>query len=93
MTLNRNKATDRANTREVLLKGGVEPEIMPNWLGHRFGAAIIDSMLIKESAVVDVAIKSNRTEQSVRSHMFHLRDEHGLMIDEDNGRYVFRLIP
>jgi hypothetical protein len=88
MSFNRNKDEDRYNTRQMVNK---DPENFSekNWLGHSGAAAKIDVMLLKGENF-DKLLTSGRKPNAVRSHLNHLKTDHGLGIEKnDDGIYIF----
>jgi hypothetical protein len=59
-----------------------------NWLDHAGAAAKIDKMLLR-GATMDELLTSGRSLSSVRSHLNHLKSDHGLSISNNNGVYRF----
>jgi hypothetical protein len=62
-----------------------------SWLGHIKGARLLDIQLLNASTMRELMAVSGRTELSVISHFYHLRDKHGLEIIEQDGRYRLRV--
>jgi hypothetical protein len=62
-----------------------------SWLGHIKGARLLDIQLLNESTMYELMAVSGRTELSVVSHFYHLRDKHGLEVIEKDGRYRLRV--
>ena len=87
MSFNRNKAQDRFNTRQIL-KNPSEAFGEKNWLDHSGAAAKIDQMIL-EGATFERILTSGRKPNAARSHLNHLKAEHGLPIDIINGVYRF----
>lgn len=58
-----------------------------SWLGHIKGARLLDIQLLRASTMRELMAASGRTELSVVSHFYHLRDKHGLEVVETNGLY------
>jgi hypothetical protein len=88
MSINRNKDEDRYNTSQMLNK---DPEDFSgkNWLGHSGAAAKIDVMLLQGGSFEDL-LTSGRKPNAVRSHLNHLKADHGLVIGKnDEGIYIF----
>jgi hypothetical protein len=88
MSFNRNKDEDRYNTRQMVNK---DPEnfSQKNWLGHSGAAAKIDTMLLKGGRFEELCT-SGRKPNAVRSHLNHLKTDHGLSIEKnDDDVYVF----
>jgi len=88
MSFNRNKDEDRYNTRQMVNK---DPENFSkkNWLGHSGAAAKIDTMLLKGGSFEELCT-SGRKPNAVRSHLNHLKTDHGLSIEKnDDDVYVF----
>ena len=86
---------DQSMTRELLAKladGQIHPYDADDargrsWLGHTKGARLLDIQLLQPSTMDELMAHSGRTEPGVISHFYHLRDEHGLEVVENNGRY------
>jgi hypothetical protein len=88
MSFNRNKDEDRYNTRQMVNK---DPEnfLKKNWLGHSGAAAKIDTMLL-QGGNFEQLCTSGRKPNAVRSHLNHLKADHGLEIGKtDEGIYIF----
>jgi hypothetical protein len=90
MSFNRNKDEDRYNTRQMVNK---EPDNFSknNWLGHSNSKAAgkIDFMLLKGENF-DKLLTSGRKPNAVRSHLNHLKTDHGLEIEKNaDGIYIF----
>lgn len=62
-----------------------------SWLGHIKGARLLDIQLLQPSTMRELMAASGRTELSVISHFYHLRDKHGLEVIEKDGRYRLRV--
>lgn len=60
-------------------------QAQPNWLGHRGGAAAIDTLLLNGATLE--ALEFHRG--AIQEHLRHLRVEHGLTISEDGGIFRF----
>ena len=58
-----------------------------SWLGHSRGARQLDIQLLQSSTMKELMAVSGRTQLSVISHFYHLRDKHGLEVIETNGLY------
>ena len=80
MSRNRNLAKDRAETAR-LIQSPNRSHTTPNWLGHRGGAGKIDNRLL------DGATRSelDKLRGAVEQHLKHLRDSHGLHVEEPHG--------
>jgi len=81
MTINRNIHEDRRKTAERIVdRSKHEVRDGKNWLGHReySGAACIDEKLL-DGASLDELLKCRG---AVEEHIFHLKNEHGLLIIE-----------
>ncbi len=99
MSRNRDKELDIENTKGKLKNLPVPTNGKKNWLGHSGGGAVIDEMLLKGVTLQDLARrqkqliqeegKGRKDEKSVRSHIDHLRDAHGLLISKIEGVYMF----
>jgi hypothetical protein len=62
-----------------------------SWLGHIKGARLLDIHLLKASTMRELMAESGRTELSVVSHFYHLRDKHGLEVIHKDGLYQLRV--
>ena len=86
---------DQSVTRELLarLSEGQDPPDHcddargRSWLGHTKGARLLDLRLLQPATMQELMAYSGRTEPGVISHFYHLRDEHGLEVLEQQGRY------
>lgn len=90
MSFNRNKVEDNKNTEQVIfgnssLSKGVGKK---NWLDHSGACEKIDEMLIR-GANFNQLLTSGRKESAVRSHLNHLKSDHGLPISNSGGIYKF----
>ena len=86
MSNNRNKHTDRINTRELIgQKYTTEEE--KNWLSHKndSGAGNIDRLLLIGATIDEL----EKYRSSVKEHLYHLKDEHGLTIEKYGDKYKF----
>ena len=88
MSFNRNKAHDRFNTRQMLKSPHSEDFGEKNWLDHGGAAGKIDQMLI-DGASFEKILSSGRKPNAARSHLNHLKSEHGLPIEKIDGVYRF----
>ena len=91
MTSNRNHYADQQATNVALAEGpeGPSAQARPNWLGHTKGSANIDALLLTGSMVV--VMGQHRSHKGVRDHIRHLRIEHGLIVNEQQGLFNFGL--
>lgn len=62
-----------------------------SWLGHIKGARALDIQLLRASTMRELMAASGRTELSVVSHFYHLRDKHGLEVIHKDGLYQLRV--
>jgi hypothetical protein len=94
MSSNRDVDHDRAVTQEVLdghhkVADGSTNSLghETNWLGHELGsgAARIDELLLTGATMSQMA----EARGAVKEHLRHLREEHGLPIIEEGGRWRF----
>lgn len=88
MSIDRNKVEDRKNTEQVIFHGASISKGLKNWLDHDGAGRKIDEMLIK-GASTEQLLTSGRKLSSVRSHLGHLKSEHGLPISNNGGIYKF----
>lgn len=65
----------------------VDDEQGRSWLGHSRGARLLDIQLLQPSTMKELMAASGRTQLSVISHFYHLRDKHGLEVIETDGLY------
>ncbi len=88
MSTGRSIPEDQARTMQIqvqLHQFNALLQAQPNWLGHRGGAAAIDTLLLNGATLE--ALEFHRG--AVQEHLRHLRVEHGLTIFEDNGIFRF----
>lgn len=87
MSFKRNKDQDRLNTQKMLKEC---PRLFSakNWLDHSGACAKVDETLL-EGASFAKLISSGRQPSAVRSHLYHLKTEHGLTIDHIGDLYSF----
>ena len=62
-----------------------------SWLGHVKGARLLDIQLLTPSTMRQLMAASGRTELSVVSHFYHLRDKHGIEVVQTDGLYRLRV--
>ena len=62
-----------------------------SWLGHVKGARLLDIQLLRPSTMRELMAASGRTELSVVSHFYHLRDKHGIEVVHKDGLYQLRV--
>ena len=62
-----------------------------SWLGHVKGARQLDIQLLTPSTMRQLMAVSGRTELSVVSHFYHLRDKHGIEVVQSDGLYRLRV--
>jgi hypothetical protein len=99
MSYIRSTEIDKAATRRHLLNADSarphpydgDDEQGRSWLGHIKGARLLDIQLLRASTMRELMAVSGRTELSVVSHFYHLRDKHGLEVVEQDGRYRLRV--
>lgn len=84
------KQLANANSARPLPYSG-DDEQGRSWLGHIKGARLLDIQLLTPSTMRQLMAVSGRTELSVVSHFYHLRDKHGLEIKEIDGLYRLRV--
>ena len=86
MSFNRDKALDRAKTKEQL-ENRVEPTGRTNWLGHAVGkgTAVLDVMLLDGATMEEMQAQRG----AIAEHLTHLQVEHGLPIIQQGKKYVF----
>lgn len=88
MSTGRNIPVDRASTihfQQQLQHLNALLQAQPNWLGHRGGAAAIDTLLLHGATLE--AMEFHRG--AIQEHLRHLRVEHGLNVLEEDGRFRF----
>ena len=87
MSTNRNKDSDRRNTKAQLINR--TPPVGPtNWLGHKVssGAAAIDSMLIDGATIKQM---EENARGGVQQHLRHLKLEYDLPVVKQGDKYMF----
>lgn len=62
-----------------------------SWLGHVKGARLLDIQLLRPSTMQQLKAASGRTELSVVSHFYHLRDKHGVEVIQVDGKYCLKV--
>jgi len=94
MTFNRNKKEDIENTKKILLNPQEISNDGKNWLGHSRAAGIIDQMLINGATEPELG-RSGRKVNAIKSHLNHLKSEHGLSLTKTDGvwKYNYQTIP
>lgn len=89
MSINRNKGEDRFNTGKMCNESPRDlSSTYKNWLDHSGACAKIDSMLLQGASFTEL-LTSGRKPSAVRSHLYHLKAEHGLTTTNDGGVYYF----
>ncbi len=85
VTTERDKKLDRQETAARILDPALRERGGKSWLGHRGGAGEIDFLLLDGATREEMEQKRG----GVKEHLKHLRDEHGLVVREEAGRYQF----
>ena len=85
MSKNRNIAVDRASTYVLQQRLLNQQQDQPNWLGHRAGAAAIDTLLLTGATLEEMEFNRG----AVREHLRHLEKEHGLNVVNIDGNFRF----
>lgn len=89
MSRKRNKAIDRSETAKLLKMIPFERKKQENWLKHTKGAAHIDVMLLVGATMDQLKSPTRVTPSSIRSHLRHLEEIHGLLVVHEGGLYRF----
>lgn len=87
MSMNRDKKRDEFETRAKMLRPGIYVS-GKNWLDHSGAGARVDQMLLAGADMAKL-LTSGRKPTAVRSHLVHLRTDHGLAISNTAGTYRF----
>ena len=86
MSFNRDKALDRASTKQQI-EHRTEPTGRTDWLGHVVGAgtAAVCAMLLDGATMEEMRTKRGAIEEV----LYHLKVEHGLLTIKHGDKYMF----
>ena len=59
----------------------------PSWLGHKGKGCIIDYELLKGATKDQLIQSSGRKKSGVEAHLYHLKNEHGLIISKKEDTF------